>query len=97
LSIDAYFQIPFRIWLGILYFAFLATLYSFLVFTEAINKLGATSSAVFLNFLPVWGVGLSAIFLQEIIDPLIHTLSFILIIGGVVMVNRSQQQRPIHS
>ncbi|MHA2366268.1 MAG: DMT family transporter [Candidatus Hodarchaeales archaeon] len=95
LSIQPFLEIPIRIWYGILYLAFLSTIFAYLAFVEGVNRLGASQAAIFINFVPVVGVALSAIFLHEIIDPVIHFLSFIFIVIGVTLVNRQNSKSEV--
>jgi drug/metabolite transporter (DMT)-like permease len=83
-----YFQIPTRVWLGIAYLAFLSTVIAYWIYLEAVKALSATRASIFINLVPVFGVTFSAIFLSEIIDPLIHTAAFLLIASGITIVNR---------
>ena len=91
---ENYFVIPERIWLGIFYLAFLSTIIAYLTYIEGVSRLGAGRAAIFINFVPVVGISLSAIFLHEIIDPVVHLLSFLLITLGVTLVNKKVKPNP---
>lgn len=91
LTPDLYFQVPIRIWIGIFYLAFLSTSLAYLAYMESINRLGASRAAIFVLFVPVFGVAFSSIFLQEIIDPVIHSISFLSIMIGVILINRDSK------
>ena len=88
-----FLEIPPRIWFGILYLAFLSTIIGFVMYAEGVFRLSATRAAVFSNFIPVVGIALSAVFLQEKIDPVAHIASLILIIIGVTLVNRTANKK----
>jgi drug/metabolite transporter (DMT)-like permease len=85
-----YMQIPERIWGGVLYLSILSTVAAYWFYLEAVKRLNASRSAIFINLVPVWGVLFSVIFLEEIFDPLIHFLAFILISTGILLVNQSK-------
>lgn len=91
LSINSYVGIHIRIWLGIFYLAFLSTVLAYLAYIESVNRLGASRAAIFVLFVPVFGIAFSAIFLQEIIDPVIHLISFLCIMTGVILINRQSE------
>ncbi|MHA1975827.1 MAG: DMT family transporter [Candidatus Hodarchaeales archaeon] len=85
---DLFFQIPDRVWWGLSYLIIFSTLLGYWFFIEGIKRLTAVRAAIFQNMVPIFGVSLSAIFLKEMIDPLAHVVSTILIIAGVSLVNR---------
>lgn len=87
LTLSSYLIIPARIWVGIGYLVFFATVIGLLAYIEGVKRLSADRAIIFLNLVPVLGVLLSAWFLGEIIDPVVHTLSLSLIIIGVMLVN----------
>jgi drug/metabolite transporter (DMT)-like permease len=86
-----FFQVPERVWWGLFYLIFISTLIGYWLFIEGIKRLTAVRAAVFQNLVPVFGITLSAIFLQETIDPLAHVTSTALIIIGILLVNRTRQ------
>ena len=83
-----YLQIPTRIWYGVAYLAFLSTIIAYWLYLEAVKRLNATRASIFINLVPVFGVTLSALFLSEIIDPIVHSAAFLLIAFSVLIVNR---------
>ncbi|MHA1946146.1 MAG: DMT family transporter [Candidatus Hodarchaeales archaeon] len=90
LDFSLYLQTPIRIWYGLAYLVFLSTIIAYWLYLEAIKRLNASRAAIFVNLVPIFGVSFSAIFLSELIDPLIHSLSFILIFLGIFLVNRAK-------
>lgn len=54
-----------------------------MVFNSAIQKIGASKTAIFNNFVPFFGVVFSVIFLNEVIEP-VQMIGFVLIVAGVL-------------
>ncbi|MHA1946954.1 MAG: DMT family transporter [Candidatus Hodarchaeales archaeon] len=88
IDLSLFFQIPERVWWGLFYLIFISTLIGYWFFIEGVKRLTAVRAAIFQNLVPIFGVSLSAIFLLETIDPVAHVLSTILIITGIILVNR---------
>ncbi|OLS27583.1 MAG: putative amino-acid metabolite efflux pump [Candidatus Heimdallarchaeota archaeon LC_3] len=88
LSINPYFDISPWVWFGILYLAFLSTIFAYLTYVEGVNRLDANRAVIFVNFIPLIGIVLSGLFLGEKIDIVIHSISLILILSGVTLVNK---------
>ena len=88
LSIDPYFDISPWVWFGILYLALLSTILGYLTYVEGVNRLDANRAVIFVNFIPIIGIILSGLFLGEKIDLVIHSISLILILAGVTLVNK---------
>jgi drug/metabolite transporter (DMT)-like permease len=82
-------------WLGILYLALLSTVVGYFFYVEGVSKIGAGRAAIFGNLVPVFGVITSVLLLGENLSPW-HGVSFLLILTGVVLVNRQKkiQQTP---
>jgi drug/metabolite transporter (DMT)-like permease len=78
-------------WLGILYLALLSTVVGYFFYVEGVSKIGASRAAIFSNLVPVFGVISSILLLRENASPW-HGLSFLLILAGVVLVNRTRKQ-----
>jgi len=74
-------------WLGILYLALLSTVVGYFFYVEGVSKIGASRAAIFGNLVPVFGVVSSILLLGENASPW-HAVSFLLILVGVVLVNR---------
>ena len=74
-------------WLGIVYLAILSTVVGYFFYVEGVTRIGAGRAAIFGNLVPVFGVITSAILLRENISPW-HGVSFLLILAGVILVNR---------
>src|SRR5690242_17501371 len=73
--------------LGILYLALLSTVVGYFFYVEGVSKIGASRAAIFGNLVPVFGVVSSILLLRENASPW-HGVSFLLILAGVVLVNR---------
>ncbi len=78
-------------WLGILYLALLSTVVGYFFYVEGVSKIGASRAAIFSNLVPVFGVISSNLLLGENASPW-HGVSFLLILAGVVLVNRRGKQ-----
>lgn len=78
-------------WLGILYLALLSTVVGYFFYVEGVSKIGAGRAAIFGNLVPVFGVITSTLLLGENISPW-HGVSFLLILAGVVLVNKKSQK-----
>ena len=70
-------------WLNITGIVFFSSILSFLIFQIGVNKVGPSMTSLFMYLLPLYGVGLSVILLNEAIE-LYHVLGSILIISGVI-------------
>ncbi len=82
-------------WLGILYLAILSTVVGYFFYVEGVSKIGAGRAAIFGNLVPVFGIITSVLLLGENLSPW-HGISFLLILIGVVLVNRPRRpQTPI--
>ena len=77
-------------WLGILYLAILSTVVGYFFYVEGVSKIGAGRAAIFGNLVPVFGVVTSVLLLHENLSPW-HGVSFLLILTGVVLVNRRKK------
>lgn len=87
-NINLYFEIPERIWFGIIYLVVFATILANLMFVKGVSLIKASRTAIFANLIPLIAIITSALFLNEKIDPIVNTLSFFLVLGGVFLVNR---------
>ncbi|MFW9905364.1 MAG: DMT family transporter [Candidatus Thorarchaeota archaeon] len=85
-----YFQVPERVWFGVGYLAFISTVLGYWFYLEGVKRLSASRAAIFQNLVPIFGVCLSVILLNEIFDPLVHTSSILLIISGITLVNKGK-------
>lgn len=74
-------------WLGILFLGILGTVVAFIWYYEGIKALGPTRAAVFINFVPVSGVLLGWLLLDETIN-ISLVLGALLVIGGAWLTNR---------
>jgi drug/metabolite transporter (DMT)-like permease len=73
-------------WLGIIYLAILSTIVGYFLYIEGVSKIGAGRSGIFTNLVPVFGV-LTSVLIGEILSPWTG-VSFLLILAGVLLVNR---------
>ncbi len=78
-------------WLGILYLALLSTVIGYFFYVVGVSKIGAGRTAIFGNLVPVFGVITSVLLLKENLSPW-HGVSFLLILTGVVLVNRQRKK-----
>jgi drug/metabolite transporter (DMT)-like permease len=82
-----YLFIPFQIWFGIFYLAFLSTVGAYTFYLEGVKRLNASRAAIFQTLVPLFGVLFSAIFLQEKFDLFIYPISILLVVSGISLVN----------
>ncbi|MFX1380579.1 MAG: DMT family transporter [Promethearchaeota archaeon] len=82
-----YLNIHPRIWVGIIYLAFLSTVGAYTFYLEGVKRLNASRAAIFQTLVPLFGVILSALFLQEHFDVFIYPFSLLLVIAGIILVN----------
>ncbi|MFX0039977.1 MAG: DMT family transporter [Promethearchaeota archaeon] len=82
-----YLSIPPRIWIGVIYLAFLSTVGAYTFYLEGVKRLSASRAAIFQTLVPLFGVILSALFLQEQFDVFIYPFSLLLVILGITLVN----------
>lgn len=94
-----YFTIPVHIWIGIVYLAFLSTVGAYTFYLEGVKRLNASRAAIFQTLVPLFGVIFSAIFLQEQFDIFIYPFALLLVILGIILVNRNfsvyKEEKPI--
>ncbi len=83
-----YLAIHPRVWVGVAYLAFLSTVGAYTFYLEGVKRLSATRAAIFQTLVPLTGVILSAIFLQEQFDLFIYPFALFLVILGIILVNR---------
>jgi len=82
-----YLTIPPRVWIGISYLAFISTIGAYTFYLEGIKRLNASRAAIFQTLVPLFGVLLSAIFLNEEFDIVVYPFALLLIIVGITLVN----------
>ncbi len=88
-----YFNIPPRIWIGIAYLAFLSTVGAYTFYLEGVKRLNASRAAIFQTLVPLFGVILSVIFLQEQFDVFIYPFALLLVILGIILVNLNSSRK----
>lgn len=88
-------------WLAVGYMAVFASVIGYLFQLIAIQEIGASRSAIFINLVPVFTIGQAWYFLHEPVT-VVKIASAIIIISGVYLavrpadVNRDQRQAPHH-
>jgi drug/metabolite transporter (DMT)-like permease len=82
-----YLNIPPRIWIGVSYLAFISTVGAYTFYLEGVKRLSASRAAIFQTLVPLFGVILSALFLQEQFDVFIYPFALLLVILGITLVN----------
>ena len=90
-----YINIPSRIWIGISYLAFISTIGAYTFYLEGVKRLGASRAAIFQTLVPLFGVILSALFLQERFDVFIYPFALLLVIMGITLVNLKSSHNKI--
>jgi len=83
-----YTFIPVRVWLGIAYLAFISSIIAYTFYLEGVKRLNASRAAIFQTLVPLFGVLFSAIFLQEEFDIILYPFALLLVISGIILVNR---------
>ncbi len=87
-----YSTIPILVWIGISYLAFISTIGAYTFYLEGVKRLNASRAAIFQALVPLFGVLFSALFLQERFDVFIYPLSLLLVILGIILVNRKRDE-----
>ena len=87
-----YLTIPPRVWMGISYLAFLSTIGAYTFYLEGVKRLNASRAAIFQALVPLFGVLFSALFLQEEFDVFVYPFALLLVILGIILVNRKKSQ-----
>lgn len=83
-----------RPWAFILFSGVMATALSNLVWNRAIARIGVARTAVFLYWVPVFGVGFAAFLLGERLTPW-HLFGFLAVIGGTYLGTRQPATVPV--
>ena len=86
-----YLTIPPRVWIGISYLAFLSTIGAYTFYLEGVKRLNASRAAIFQALVPLFGVLFSALFLQEEFDVIVYPFALLLVIVGIILVNRKKK------
>ncbi|MFX1296508.1 MAG: EamA family transporter, partial [Promethearchaeota archaeon] len=82
-----------RIWFGIAYLAFFSSIIAYTFYLEGVKRLNASRAAIFQTLVPLFGVLFSAIFLEEVFDVFIYPFSLLLVVLGIILVNRNTSQK----
>jgi drug/metabolite transporter (DMT)-like permease len=78
--------LPAQGWLAIAYIGVFGTVLAFLFFSEGVRRIGPSRTAIFINFVPVFGVTFAALLLGE---PILASMVVggAMVIGGVLLTN----------
>ena len=87
-----YLTIPPRVWIGISYLAFVSTIVAYTFYLEGVKRLNASRAAIFQALVPLFGVVFSALFLQEEFDVFVYPFALLLVLIGIILVNRKTSQ-----
>ena len=87
-----YLTIPPRVWIGISYLAFISTIGAYTFYLEGVKRLNASRAAIFQALVPLFGVLFSAVFLQENFDVFVYPFALLLVVLGIILVNRSSSR-----
>jgi len=71
-------------WLAIAGIVVISSLLAFNAFQFGVQKLGASLAGIFMYLLPIYGVGMAAIFLDETFHTF-HAVGIALVLGGVML------------
>ena len=82
-------------WLNILYMGIFVTVLGFLFYFLGIKNLGASKSAIFISFVPVFGTLFSYLLLQEPIY-LTFITGLVLVIMGILFINFPRKSTENH-
>jgi drug/metabolite transporter (DMT)-like permease len=83
-------------WLCILYLGLFGTVLGFLWYYQGVKAIGAMKAGLFINFVPVWGVILAYLILDERLTGAL-LVGAVLVVWGVYLVNRSGVRREDHT
>lgn len=85
--LEAIAALPLTGWLAITYIGVFGTVVAFLFFSEGLRRIGPSRTAIFINFVPVFGVTFAALFLGEPVLPSM-IVGGLMVIGGVLLTTR---------
>ena len=85
--LDKLWMMPWDVWASLAYLALACTVVGLTVWSTALRALGASRTAGFVYLVPMWGVALGAVLLNETVTWAL-ALGAAIIIAGVVLVNR---------
>jgi len=82
-----FLQFSSEIWISVFALSILGTVLAYIWYYEGLEKIGASKTGIFINFVPVWATALAILILGEQI-----TMSFVLgalvVLSGVFLVNK---------
>lgn len=79
---------PIDAWLGIIFSGFISTVIAYILWNRGVQSIGPTLTMVFSNLAPVWGF-VAAYFLRGEAITVLHIASGALVVGGVLLANRT--------
>jgi drug/metabolite transporter (DMT)-like permease len=71
-------------WIAIVAIVIISSLLAFNAFQYGVQKLGASLAGIFMYLLPIYGVGMAVIFLDETFHTF-HAVGIALVLGGVIL------------
>jgi drug/metabolite transporter (DMT)-like permease len=80
-------NVPMEAWLSLAYLGIFVTAIGYIWYSEGIRTIGATRTAIFNNFVPVFGILSSVLFLKESV-PISAFIGGVLVVGGAVLTNK---------
>jgi drug/metabolite transporter (DMT)-like permease len=80
-------NVPTNAWLSLVYLGVFVTAIGYIWYSEGMTTIGATRTAIFNNFVPVFGILSSVIFLRESV-PISAFIGGALVVGGAVLTNK---------
>ncbi|MDH5404799.1 MAG: DMT family transporter, partial [Candidatus Heimdallarchaeota archaeon] len=82
-------------WLSVIFLGSVITFFTFLIFFYSVNRIGATTSSIFINLVPIFGTWFSYIFLKEEIY-WTFLIGLLLIIIGIILINFPVKQTKLN-
>lgn len=92
-SIEKLKSIPADVLWALMFLAVVAAVYGNIAFNTGIQRIGPSKTAIFVNFVPVFGVFFSVLLLSDDFS-MWYFLSFFLILFGVLIINKEKRKLP---
>lgn len=83
-----FLQFGFEIWISVFVLSILGTALAYIWYYEGLEKIGASRTGIFNNFIPVWATALSVLVLGEQIT-ISFIIGFLVVLSGVIIVNKN--------
>ncbi len=81
------FNYGIKVWISIFALSILGTVLSYIWYYEGLERIGASRTGIFINFVPVWATVLAILILGEQIT-ISFVIGFLVVINGVFLVNK---------